>query len=85
MEFNIGDRVIVHKPRNGVRNCEGEPVWVSPMDKYDGTEQRISNIYYNGTWVELHGQIWTYGSSWLSHVVTTTEDDFEAEDLGCLM
>lgn len=84
MSFNVGDRVIIHKPKDG-RSHEGEPVWVSNMDRYDCTEQRISNIYFGGRWIDLVGQIWTYSSRWLSPVVDTVEDDFEVENLECLM
>ena len=83
MEFNVGDRVIVHKPKNGIKNFPDEPTWVSNMDQYDGTEQRISYIYNGWKYIEMVGQIWTYGYSWLSPVVE--DDEFEAEDLTCLM
>lgn len=82
--FNVGDRVIVHKPEHGFRNFPDEPMWVSSMDEYDGTEQRISYIYNDGKWIELANQIWTYGSSWLSHV-PEPEEEFETEDISCLM
>ena len=81
--FNVGDKVVVHKPKNGVKNFPDEPVWVSNMDQYDGTEQRISYIYDSGKWIELAGQIWTYGYSWLSLIAE--DDEFEAEDMSCLM
>ena len=82
--FNVGDRVIVHRPRNGIQNFPDEPTWVSNMDQYDGTEQRISYIYNDGRWVELVGQLYTYDRSWLSPV-PVVEDEFEVEDLWHLM
>lgn len=87
MEFNVGDRVIIHKPDNGRKNFPDEPTWVPSMDEYDGTEQcisSISNIRHGGKWIRLVGQGWSYGSSWLSPV-PEFDEEFEAEDLTCLM
>ena len=82
--FNVGDRVVIHKPKNGIKNFSDEPAWVSSMDIYNGTEQTISRVYNHGKWIELAcGQRWTYGYSWLFPVVE--DDEFEAEDMSCLM
>jgi len=80
--FNVGDMVIIHKPENGVKNFPDEPTWVSNMDRYDRTIQCISRVYRKGKAYEMVGQVWSYGESWLSPIA---EDDFEAEDLRCLM
>ena len=84
MEFNVGDRVIIHMPDNGLKNFPDEPTWVPSMDKYDGTEQCIASIRHNGKWIKLVGQGWNYGSSWLSPV-SEPDDEFETEDIWNLM
>lgn len=56
-EFKIGDRVIIHKPKN---KCTG-PIWVSAMNKYDKIEITLNQtpnnagtIYKFGYWFSIN-------------------------------
>jgi len=60
--FTIGDIVLVIKPKNvGER-----PSWLIDMDKFNGTYQKISEIYPQGC-IGFDSTIYNFSVKWLRH------------------
>jgi hypothetical protein len=69
-KFQVGDRVLVRKPAD----VERSPRWLGEMEKFDGTEQKISEVRYSDCVVKFVGDSlkWAFHFDWLEPVKPKT-------------
>lgn len=69
-EFKIGDRVRVRKPAD----VERSPRWLGEMEKFDGTEQKISEVRDSDCVVKFVGDSrkWNFHFDWLEPIEPKT-------------
>ena len=82
MLFKEGDVVVVHKPKD----LYEWPCWTSTMDKFDGKSGTIEYFTYpEGYAIIPELGHYKYAISWLTPSNIFDDEDFDKEDIKCLL